>query len=332
MRREGDYSGGIERIADSQSGESSSLQRILVAATLGIEPKITESLERLGYVEGRDYYVERDMQKGKALASQYPVVITDDGVISMRAERDALIRIENVPVRDTSSKRARNRSSTRRIYNTVININAGDYDEKLREAIEKRLSVYAPTQTQQEPGRKYKLLIIEDEEHQRELYRQELGDLYELVMPDTPEDAAYAIENLKDSGIDLIVADQGLWGGVTGLQLLAQARESNPEIFRLLYTGNDGALTTAREEGHAAVKRSADLTGLKDAIASLLSPAPRPFKDGTERGYHERLSAPLPDEVPSEAVRTARRVEAVISRELSADAIRARDAQDKEGI
>lgn len=329
MREGADYSNGIEDIAN-QSPESSSQPGTLVVVFPGYRQQVTEALLGMGY-KPSDYDIAPDIEDGRRRAQNYSVVITDNSQVASNALEGAAIEVDK----------------GRTFSGRCLDVDAVDFNESLAERIKgicgalKEETEYAAAQEPELEGRRYKLLVIEDDENQRELYRQELGELYDLVMPDTAEDTDYALNELGGLGIDLIVADQSLWKDaagkeVTGLQLLAQATESNPEVPKILYTGNDDALAVAREEGHYAVKRSADLTGLKDAIASLLSKAPKPFTDGTEREIYERLTAPLPEEsldeeeepAESEAVRSTRRVHDVLRRELSPSAISTRDRKD----
>lgn len=115
---------------------------------------------------------------------------------------------------------------------------------------------------------KPRLLIIEDEPYQRELYEYELGDLgYEVLLAGSAREAFRRIE--VDSP-DLVVLDLRM-PGLDGVDLLGRLLLREPKIPVVINTSypryRSGAASASAD---AFVLKSADLTELKQKIADVL--------------------------------------------------------------
>lgn len=95
----------------------------------------------------------------------------------------------------------------------------------------------------------HRVLIVEDRDSLRRMLREALaGEGYEV---ETASDGEAAIERLGDEGYDLVLTDLRL-PGVSGLEVLAAAREAQPATPVVVMTGY-GTVATAVE----AMKRGA---------------------------------------------------------------------------
>jgi len=94
-----------------------------------------------------------------------------------------------------------------------------------------------PTVAHPPMSRKASILVVEDQEEVRQLLADSLGEFGHEVR--TARTAEEAIEILgHDSGIELLVTDITLPGGVTGIDLICKARELIPGLKILTISGN----------------------------------------------------------------------------------------------
>jgi len=114
-----------------------------------------------------------------------------------------------------------------------------------------------------------KLLVVEDDANQRQLYAQELAeDGHEVV---TAVDGKGAIEKLESEKPDLVVLDIEMPGmdGVEALGKLLDKDRRIPVILNTAYTSyKDNFMTWSAD---AYVVKSGDLTELKTQIRELLA-------------------------------------------------------------
>ncbi len=103
------------------------------------------------------------------------------------------------------------------------------------------------------------LLIVEDDAGVAELQRLRLMDAgYEVCVV---EDAAQALERIRATRIDLLLLDQNLPGGVSGLDLYRQVRAAGlnlPAILVTAMTGDDIVLRSFREGVFDFIPKSHD--------------------------------------------------------------------------
>lgn len=78
------------------------------------------------------------------------------------------------------------------------------------------------------------VVVVDDEEAMLRVFRRMLeGNGYRVLCFGTPQEALDAMAQIK---VDVIICDQAL-PGITGLDLLRQAREAQPRAARLLMSG-----------------------------------------------------------------------------------------------
>lgn len=112
------------------------------------------------------------------------------------------------------------------------------------------------------------ILVVEDEEGIRHLYREELTDEgYEVV---TASNGKEALEILESRSFDLITLDIRM-PEVDGLEFLGRIRKINMEIPIVICTAYSSYKQDFSVWGaDAYVVKTADLTELKEKIASLV--------------------------------------------------------------
>ena len=114
-----------------------------------------------------------------------------------------------------------------------------------------------------------RILIVEDDANQRELYRQELCDEgYEVVTRTNGEEA---LEYLQHERPDLVILDICM-PGIDGLDLLSRVLEKDrllPVILNTAYSQFRENYLTWR--ANAYVVKSGDLSELKTRVAELMS-------------------------------------------------------------
>ncbi len=113
-----------------------------------------------------------------------------------------------------------------------------------------------------------KILVVDDEEHIRELYRDELVEQGFEV--DQAEDGFKALEKLTSFKPDLVTLDVKM-PGIDGLEVLRRIREKDVNIPVLLLT----AFGEFRQDfntwaSDAYIVKSANLSELVDTVHTLL--------------------------------------------------------------
>src|ERR1017187_9851347 len=81
--------------------------------------------------------------------------------------------------------------------------------------------------------RRHTLLIVDDEPDVLDSLRHQFHRGYRVLTCTTGKEA---IEVLQNDGVELILSDQRM-PGMSGDQLLRQARELKPDAIRMLFTG-----------------------------------------------------------------------------------------------
>jgi len=113
-----------------------------------------------------------------------------------------------------------------------------------------------------------KILIVEDDKNQQELYRQELIDEgYEV---DVASDGKEAIGRVEENRPDLIVLDISMPGmdGIEAMGRILGGDNRIPIVLNTAYSGyKDDFMTWA---AHAYVVKSSDLSMLKAQIREAL--------------------------------------------------------------
>ncbi len=113
------------------------------------------------------------------------------------------------------------------------------------------------------------ILIVDDDEHQRLLYKEELElEGYEVVLTSTGPEAVATVE---DSKIDCVVLDIAM-PGMNGVETMAKMLDIDRQLPIILHTAypsyKDDFMTWAAE---AYVIKSSDLSELKEQIAKALA-------------------------------------------------------------
>ncbi len=113
-----------------------------------------------------------------------------------------------------------------------------------------------------------KILVIDDDEHQRLLYQEELEmEGYDVVLAVSGQEA---VELVADQPIDCVVLDIAM-PGMDGIETLGKILDINRQLPVILHTAyssyKDDFMTWAAE---AYVIKSSDLTGLKEHIKEAL--------------------------------------------------------------
>lgn len=112
------------------------------------------------------------------------------------------------------------------------------------------------------------ILVVDDEENIRELYRDELAEEgYTVVLA---EDGYEALEKFKSLRPDLVTLDVKM-PGIDGLEVLQRIREMDTTVPVLLLT----AFGEFRQDfttwaSDAYIVKSADIRELKDTVRRLL--------------------------------------------------------------
>lgn len=113
-----------------------------------------------------------------------------------------------------------------------------------------------------------KILIVDDDQHIRRLYKEELEeDGYEVVIAST---GAEAMELFERENPDLVTLDI-LMPDVDGIKILRQMKEKKPRIPIIMSTAYDYRDDFAVWASEAYIVKSAELTELKETIRKLLS-------------------------------------------------------------
>jgi DNA-binding response OmpR family regulator len=113
-----------------------------------------------------------------------------------------------------------------------------------------------------------KILIVDDDQHIRLLYKEELEEEgYEVVVAATGTEA---MELFERENPDLVTLDI-LMPDIDGIKLLRQMKEKKPRIPIIMSTAYDYRDDFAVWASEAYIVKSAELTDLKETIRKLLS-------------------------------------------------------------
>jgi DNA-binding response OmpR family regulator len=113
-----------------------------------------------------------------------------------------------------------------------------------------------------------KILIVDDDQHIRRLYQEELlEEGYDVVVASTGKEA---LEMFEKENPDLVTLDI-LMPDIDGIKLLRQMKEIKPRIPIIMSTAYDYRDDFAVWASEAYIVKSAELTDLKEAIRRLLS-------------------------------------------------------------
>lgn len=113
-----------------------------------------------------------------------------------------------------------------------------------------------------------RILVVDDEENIRELYRDELAE--EGYRIELAENGPDALSKLDSFGPDLVTLDV-MMPGMDGIEVLRRIREKDPSIPVLLLT----AFGEFRQDfntwaSDAYIVKSADVSELKQTVKKLL--------------------------------------------------------------
>lgn len=115
-----------------------------------------------------------------------------------------------------------------------------------------------------------KILIVDDDQHIRRLYKEELEeDGYEVIIAST---GAEALALFEKENPDLVTLDI-LMPDMDGIKVLRQMKEKKPRLPIIMSTAYDYRDDFAVWASEAYIVKSADLGELKAAIKNLLSKA-----------------------------------------------------------
>lgn len=116
-----------------------------------------------------------------------------------------------------------------------------------------------------------RVLVVDDDEYVALLFREELeAEGYEV---DLARDAQGLAGRIGTRRPDVLVLDLGL-GESDGRDVLADLRESYPELPVVIWSGYDVTPAEARGLSAVFVAKSYDLGPLKEAISRLLRRRP----------------------------------------------------------
>jgi DNA-binding response OmpR family regulator len=111
-----------------------------------------------------------------------------------------------------------------------------------------------------------KILVVDDDEHIRRLYKEEFEDEgYEVVIASNGEEAMelFDKENPDVVTLDILLPD------VDGIQLLRQMKEKRPKVPIIMSTAYDYRDDFAVWASEAYIVKSSDLDELKTMIKKL---------------------------------------------------------------
>lgn len=114
-----------------------------------------------------------------------------------------------------------------------------------------------------------KILLVEDEETLRFLYREELQEEgYEVV---TAKNGKEALHQLKKGKPDLVILDIAM-PEMDGLEALRRIKEDRNGVPVVVYTSHPGYLTHAgTRAADACILKSGDLEEMKEKVRQLLN-------------------------------------------------------------
>lgn len=113
-----------------------------------------------------------------------------------------------------------------------------------------------------------KILVVDDEENIRELYRVELSE--EGYHVELAENGNQALSKFESFRPDLVTLDV-IMPGMNGIEVLQRIREKNPSVPVLLLTAfGDFRQDFKTWASDAYIVKSADVSELKQTIRKLL--------------------------------------------------------------
>jgi two-component system response regulator (stage 0 sporulation protein F) len=114
-----------------------------------------------------------------------------------------------------------------------------------------------------------KILLAEDEEILRFLYREELQEEgFEVVTAKNGKEALHQLEKAKP---DLVILDIAM-PAMDGLEALPRIKEKHNRIPVIVYTSHPGYLTHAGTQvADACILKSGDLGEMKEKVRQLLN-------------------------------------------------------------
>jgi CheY-like chemotaxis protein len=115
----------------------------------------------------------------------------------------------------------------------------------------------------------WQVLVVEDEADLRKLVKVTLEFDEELVVVALAGSAVEAVEAAQRTSPDLIVLDNKLGGGETGLDIAARLREANPGVRLVLFSANSDIIDL-RDSPVDAVLAKTDISRLPEVVHRLL--------------------------------------------------------------
>jgi len=114
-----------------------------------------------------------------------------------------------------------------------------------------------------------RILIVEDERNQRELYRQEFSEDGYAV--EVAEDARAAVRRVEENRPDVVILDLNM-PGPGGMDCLEEILSLDPKLPVIVNTAFGTFKDDFRSWSAASyVIKSSDMTELKDAVRAVLS-------------------------------------------------------------
>lgn len=113
------------------------------------------------------------------------------------------------------------------------------------------------------------VLIVEDNQHQRALYQEELSDEgYNVI---TAADGREALDRMKDGSPDLVILDINMpvMDGLDTLNRMLEHNSRTPVIINTAYPSYQDSFTTWSADAY--VVKSSDLSELKETVKRLLA-------------------------------------------------------------
>jgi DNA-binding response OmpR family regulator len=112
-----------------------------------------------------------------------------------------------------------------------------------------------------------KILVVDDDEHIRRLYKEEFEDEgYTVIMASNGEEA---LELFDKEAPDIVTLDI-LLPDIDGIRLLRQMKEKRPKVPIIMSTAYDYRDDFAVWASEAYIVKSSDLEELKSMIKNLL--------------------------------------------------------------
>ncbi len=112
-----------------------------------------------------------------------------------------------------------------------------------------------------------KILVVDDDQHLRELYKEELEEEgYKVLVASSGQEA---LEIFEKESPDIVTLDI-LMPGMDGIEVLRKMKEKDPKLPVIMCTAYDYRDDFSVWASEAYIVKSADLTELKNTIKKLL--------------------------------------------------------------